>query len=87
MDRQEAKRYGQTVNNNFIEMAVLRTLEEFGFSRELVVEALQQTDNNQGQSLELLMQVLTIGWCFSQVQDSFFFFGNSHPGFTLCQTA
>jgi Holliday junction resolvasome RuvABC DNA-binding subunit len=56
MDRQEAKRYGQTVNNNFIEMAVLRTLEEFGFSRELVVEALQQTDNNQGQSLELLMQ-------------------------------
>jgi len=52
-DRAIQKRIGLTQNGKFVDLKLVRELQNFGVDREIAIEALRQTDNNGESTLDL----------------------------------
>jgi len=55
-DAREARKLGLTHSGHAVDLRVLRQLEDFGFPRLLVAEALRRSDNRADAALDLLTQ-------------------------------
>jgi hypothetical protein len=54
--RQEQRRYGKTRGGGWVDLPILDRLTEMGFKRRLAAEALKQTDNDELQAMNLLVE-------------------------------
>ena len=55
-ERRLKRKYGKTVNGQYINLEILDLLVEQGFDKELVIEGLKQTDNDENRTVSLLLE-------------------------------